>query len=34
MNKINLADKFSLFSEHWRPKVVGALGHEQALARK
>ena len=24
MDKVNLADKLSLFSEHWRPKIVGA----------
>ncbi len=22
MNKVNLNEKFSLFSEHWRPKIV------------
>src|SRR5215813_15517716 len=25
MEKVNLTDKLSLISEHWRPKVVGAL---------
>ena len=25
MEKVNLADKFSLFQEHWSPKVVGEL---------
>ena len=25
MKKINLADKFSLFSEHWSPKIVAEL---------
>lgn len=25
MEKVNLADKFSRFSEHWQPKVVGEL---------
>jgi mannose-6-phosphate isomerase-like protein (cupin superfamily) len=24
-NKINLAEKFGLFSEHWRPKTVASL---------
>jgi len=24
MNKVVLADKFSMFSEHWTPKVIGA----------
>jgi len=25
MNKVDLKEKFSLFSEHWQPKVVGEL---------
>lgn len=25
MDKVNLSDKFSLFSEHWSPKIVGEL---------
>jgi mannose-6-phosphate isomerase-like protein (cupin superfamily) len=25
MDKVNLAQKFSLFSEHWSPKIVGEL---------
>ncbi len=25
MEKINLAEKFSLFKEHWSPKIVGEL---------
>lgn len=25
MEKVNLAQKFSLFSEHWSPKIVGEL---------
>ncbi|MDX2219336.1 MAG: cupin domain-containing protein [Burkholderiales bacterium] len=34
MDKINLSDKFSLFSEHWRPKVVGELnGQEVKLVK-
>ena len=34
MNKINLAEKFTLFSEHWRPKVVGELnGQEVKLVK-
>ena len=33
MEKVNLADKLSLITEHWRPKVVGALnGQEVKLA--
>ncbi len=34
MNKVNLAEKFASFSEHWRPKIVGELnGQEVKLAR-
>ena len=34
MNKINLAEKFASFSEHWRPKIVGELnGQEVKLAK-
>ncbi len=34
MNKIALAEKFSLFSEHWSPKIVGELNGQQVkLAR-
>jgi mannose-6-phosphate isomerase-like protein (cupin superfamily) len=25
MEKVNLAEKFALFSEHWTPKIVGEL---------
>ena len=25
MEKVNLAEKFGLFGEHWRPKIVGEL---------
>lgn len=25
MNKINIADKLSLFSDHWNPRIVGEL---------
>jgi len=25
MNKVNIEEKFSLFSEHWVPKIVGEL---------
>ena len=28
MNKINLAQKFSLFSTHWDPKIVGELNNQ------
>ena len=29
MEKVNLREKFSLFSEHWSPKVVGELNGQQ-----
>ena len=29
MEKVNLADKFALFAEHWSPRVVGELNGQQ-----
>lgn len=29
MNKVNLLEKFSLFSEHWSPKIIGELNGQQ-----
>ena len=29
MKKINLEQKFSLFNEHWSPKIVGELNNQQ-----
>ncbi len=29
MDKVNLAEKFALISEHWRPKVVGELNGQE-----
>ena len=29
MQKVNLRQKFSLFSDQWRPKVVGDLNDHQ-----
>jgi mannose-6-phosphate isomerase-like protein (cupin superfamily) len=29
MDKVNLAEKFSAFSEHWRPKIVGELNGQE-----
>ena len=29
MSKINLDDKFALFGEHWRPKVIAALNGQE-----
>lgn len=34
MEKVNVAEKLSLITEHWRPKVVGTLnGQEVKLAK-
>ena len=32
--KINLDEKFSLFAEHWRPKVIAALNGQEIKAVK
>lgn len=29
MEKVNLEQKLALFSEHWRPKIVGELNQQQ-----
>ena len=29
MEKVNLADKFALFNDHWSPRVVGELNGQQ-----
>ena len=29
MDKVNLAEKFALITEHWRPKVVGELNGQE-----
>ena len=29
MEKVNLVDKFALFSEYWKPKIVGDLNRQQ-----
>jgi mannose-6-phosphate isomerase-like protein (cupin superfamily) len=29
MDKVNLAEKFTLFNDHWSPKVVGELNGQQ-----
>lgn len=28
MDKVNLKEKFSLFTEHWQPKIVGELNEQ------
>ncbi len=34
MDKVNLAEKFSLFSEHWSPRVAGELNGQQVKLSK
>lgn len=34
MQKINLNEKFSLFTEHWSPKIVGELNGQQVKLAK
>lgn len=34
MQKINLSDKFSKFSEHWSPKIVGELNGQHVKLAK
>ncbi len=34
MNKVNLAEKFSLFNEHWQPKIVGQLNGQHVKLAK
>ncbi|MCI0541432.1 MAG: cupin domain-containing protein [Verrucomicrobiales bacterium] len=34
MNKINLTDKFTLFKEHWSPKIVAELNGQQVKLAK
>lgn len=34
MHKVNLADKFALFSEHWSPKIVGELNRQHVKLAK
>jgi mannose-6-phosphate isomerase-like protein (cupin superfamily) len=34
MNKVNLVEKFSSFSEHWNPKVAGELNGQQVKLSK
>ncbi len=34
MNPINLRDKFSLFSDHWHPRIVGELNGQQVKLAK
>jgi mannose-6-phosphate isomerase-like protein (cupin superfamily) len=34
MEKVNLADKFAAFTEHWRPKIVGELNGQEVRVVK
>lgn len=34
MNKVNLKEKLSLFSEHWSPRIVGELNGQQVKLAK
>ncbi|HEX8071839.1 MAG TPA: cupin domain-containing protein [Pyrinomonadaceae bacterium] len=34
MEKVNLKEKLALFSEHWRPKIVGELNGQQVRLAK
>ena len=33
-DKVNLAEKFSLFSDHWNPRIVGELNGQQVKLAK
>ena len=34
MKKINLEEKFSLFNDHWNPRIVGELNNQQVKLAK
>ena len=34
MEKINLKEKFSLFNDHWNPRIVGELNNQQVKLAK
>ena len=34
MNKINVAEKFALFTEHWKPQIIGELNDSYVKAVK
>jgi len=34
LEKVNLKDKFSLFNEHWTPKIIGELNGQQVKLAK
>lgn len=34
MEKVNIAEKFSMFSEHWSPKIIGELNGQHVKVAK
>lgn len=34
MNKVNISEKFSLFNDHWSPKIVGELNGQRVKLAK
>lgn len=34
LEKVNLIDKFKLFNEHWKPKIIGELNGQQVKLAK
>ena len=34
MNKVNVAEKFSLFTDHWKPQIIGELNESYVKAVK
>lgn len=34
INKVNISDKFSRFSDHWHPRIVGELNGQQVKLAK
>ena len=34
MGKVNLSEKFSLFTDHWKPKIVGELNEQYVKLAK
>jgi hypothetical protein len=34
MAKVNLAEKLSLFTEHWSPKIVGEVRHSSFIEKE
>ena len=34
MDKVNISDKFGLFTEHWTPKIIGELNENNILLAK